>query len=125
MSDTLRLLLALLDIAPEMERLLRAEWPRFRDEEELQPAPIPGVTLVAWQPDTTVAPTFGQNIYHSRQLERVAGDVEVATVAELTAPVERMRVVDLGTISPEAAAEEAPAPEEPGFFRRMIKTIGF
>jgi Alpha/beta hydrolase of unknown function (DUF900) len=32
MSDTLRLLLALLDIAPEMERLLGAEWPRFRDE---------------------------------------------------------------------------------------------
>jgi esterase/lipase superfamily enzyme len=32
MSDTLRLLLALLDIAPEMERLLGAEWTRFRDE---------------------------------------------------------------------------------------------
>jgi hypothetical protein len=32
MSDTLRLLLALLDIAPEMKRLLGAEWPRFRDE---------------------------------------------------------------------------------------------
>src|SRR4051812_40011207 len=32
MSDTLRLLLALLDIAPEMKRLLGEEWPRFRDE---------------------------------------------------------------------------------------------
>ena len=32
MSDTLRLLLALLDIAPELEQLLGAEWPRFRDE---------------------------------------------------------------------------------------------
>lgn len=59
------------------------------------------------------------------RLERVNGDVEVATVAELTAPVERMRVVDLGTISPEAVAEEAPPPEEPGFFRRMMQKIGF
>jgi esterase/lipase superfamily enzyme len=32
MSDTLRLLLALLDIAPDMQRLLGAEWPRLRDE---------------------------------------------------------------------------------------------
>jgi hypothetical protein len=32
MSDTLRLLLALLDIAPEMERLLGVEWSRLRDE---------------------------------------------------------------------------------------------
>ena len=32
MSDTIRLLLALLDIAPEMERLLGAEWPLVRDE---------------------------------------------------------------------------------------------
>ncbi|MER9702216.1 alpha/beta hydrolase [Mesorhizobium sp. M0146] len=32
MSETLRLLLALLDIAPEMKRLLKAEWPTFRDE---------------------------------------------------------------------------------------------
>jgi hypothetical protein len=32
MSDTLRLLLALLDIAPEMNRMLGREWPRFRDE---------------------------------------------------------------------------------------------
>jgi esterase/lipase superfamily enzyme len=32
MSDTLRMLLALLDIAPEMERLLGAKWPFFRDQ---------------------------------------------------------------------------------------------
>ena len=32
MSDTLRLLLALLDIAPEMEMLLGEKWLRFRDE---------------------------------------------------------------------------------------------
>src|SRR6476660_242467 len=32
MSDTLRLLLALLDIAPEMEMLLGEQWLRFRDE---------------------------------------------------------------------------------------------
>lgn len=59
------------------------------------------------------------------RLERVSGDVDVASVAELTAPVERMRVVDLGVISPEAAAEAAPPPEEPGFFKRMIRKIGF
>jgi len=59
------------------------------------------------------------------RLERVSGDVDVASVAELTAPVERMRVVDLGVITPEAAAETAPPPEEPGFFKRMIRKIGF
>ncbi|SEP45294.1 Esterase/lipase superfamily enzyme [Rhodospirillales bacterium URHD0017] len=32
MSDTLRLLLALLELAPQLERLFGAEWPRFRDD---------------------------------------------------------------------------------------------
>lgn len=58
-------------------------------------------------------------------LQRVSGDVDVATVAELTTPVERTRVVDLGVISAEAADAPTAPPEEPGFFRRMIKKIGF
>jgi len=58
------------------------------------------------------------------RLERVSGDVDVASVDELTAPVSRTRVVDLGSISAEAAAEQAPAIEEPGFFRRMMNKVG-
>lgn len=59
------------------------------------------------------------------RLERVAGDVEVASVEELTAPVSRTRLVDLGTISEAAAAEPAEPPEEPGFVRRLLNRIGF
>ena len=44
--------------------------------------------------------------------------------AELAAPVAKTRVIDLGTISPEAAAEKAPDVETPGFFRRMMNKVG-
>lgn len=60
----------------------------------------------------------------SDRLLRVAGDVASASVAELAAPVAKTRVIDLGTISPEAAAEKAPAVEEPGLFRRMMNKVG-
>lgn len=58
------------------------------------------------------------------QLERVAGDVELASVEELTLPASKMRMVDLGSIGEDGAAETLPPPEEPGFFRRMLNRIG-
>ena len=60
------------------------------------------------------------------KLERVAGAVEVGDLAELSAPQSRTRIIDFGTISDEAAAQPAPAPEteKPGFFRRMMNWVG-
>jgi len=57
-------------------------------------------------------------------LERVSGDVELASVEELTMPVSKMRMVDLGSIGEDGAAEPLPPPEEPGFLRRMLNRIG-
>lgn len=60
----------------------------------------------------------------SDRLLRVAGDIAPASVDELAAPVAKTRVIDLGTISPEAAAEKAPAVEEPGLVRRIMNKVG-
>lgn len=56
-------------------------------------------------------------------LASVKGDVDVGTVAELTAPVARTQVVDLGSLG----AEDQPLPppvSEKGFFGRMMETLG-
>lgn len=58
------------------------------------------------------------------RLLRVAGDIAPASIAELAAPVANTRVIDLGTISPEAAAQKAPAVEEPGLLKRMMNKVG-
>jgi outer membrane protein assembly factor BamE len=58
------------------------------------------------------------------KLERVSGDVDEASVAELTTPVARTQVVDLGSVQ----AGEKPLPsteEQPGFFHRMWSWFGF
>lgn len=59
------------------------------------------------------------------RLERVGGDVVVGDAAELTAPVNRNRLVDLGSLSPEEAAKPLPPREEPGYFRRFMDMLGF
>jgi outer membrane protein assembly factor BamE len=56
-------------------------------------------------------------------LERVAGDVEVATAADLTAPANRTRLVDLGSL--EAAGVPLPVPEESSYFSRLRDWVGF
>lgn len=56
-------------------------------------------------------------------LAKVDGDVGVAEVAELTAPVARGRVVDLGSIPESGVA--MPPPEEPSYYRRFMDMIGF
>jgi outer membrane protein assembly factor BamE len=58
------------------------------------------------------------------RLERVAGDVDGAADDELNAPVSKARLVDLGSLSAEAAEQPLPV-EEPGFFRRMMNKVGF
>lgn len=57
-------------------------------------------------------------------LQRVDGDVEVASTSELTAPAVRSRVVDLGTI-PEGAAADLPPPEAPSYYRQFMDWLGW
>jgi len=56
-------------------------------------------------------------------LERVGGDVDVAAVADLTAPAARTRLVDLGSVAEGGAP--MPPPEQPGYFRRLLDWVGF
>jgi len=57
-------------------------------------------------------------------LQRVDGNVDVATVDELTSPRANSRVVDLGSV-PEDKVGVLPEPEKPGYFRRFMDMIGF
>jgi outer membrane protein assembly factor BamE len=59
------------------------------------------------------------------RLERVGGDVDVASTEELTTPVSKSRLVDLGSLSGEAADKSLPPREEPGWFRRFMNMFGF
>ena len=56
------------------------------------------------------------------RLEKVSGDVEVAQASDLTAPVARNQVVDLGSIP--ADGKPLPKPEERGFFGKYLEKIG-
>ena len=58
-------------------------------------------------------------------LDHVSGDVESADVGESSAPVAKSRVVDLGSLSGEAADTPLPPREEPSYFRRFIDMMGF
>jgi len=58
------------------------------------------------------------------RLERVDGDVEVAAVGDLTAPVARNRLIDLGAMPADAAGQPLPPREEPGYFRRLMNLLG-
>jgi len=59
------------------------------------------------------------------RLERVGGDVAVAEVVDLTAPVAKTRLVDLGSLTGEAANKPLPPREEPSYFRRTMDMFGF
>ena len=58
-------------------------------------------------------------------LERASGDVDVATVADLTVPTARTRLVDLGSLGDAGVNTQMPAPEGPGYFRRFFDWVGF
>lgn len=57
------------------------------------------------------------------RLASVKGDVDVGTVAELTAPVAQTRVVDLGSLGAEAQPLPPPVNEK-GLWGRMMETLG-
>ncbi|UCV14369.1 outer membrane protein assembly factor BamE [Quatrionicoccus australiensis] len=59
------------------------------------------------------------------RLERVAGDVEVASVEDLTTPQNKSRLVDLGSISGDAADVPLPPREPPSLYRRFMNAMGF
>lgn len=59
------------------------------------------------------------------RLERVGGDVAVAAAEELTAPVAKTRVIELGALSGEAADKPLPPREQPGLYRRFMDMLGF
>jgi outer membrane protein assembly factor BamE len=60
----------------------------------------------------------------ANRLERVAGDVEVGGVSDLTAPVASTRVVDLGEVPADAAGKPLPPVEERSYYRRFMDMIG-
>ncbi|MBS1143103.1 MAG: outer membrane protein assembly factor BamE [Proteobacteria bacterium] len=59
------------------------------------------------------------------RLARVEGDVAEGDPGTLSAPSNKSRVVDLGSISPEEADKPLPPREPPSFFRRMMNMFGF
>lgn len=67
------------------------------------------------------------SVYFDKEnlLERVGGDTDVAGVSELVAPAARTRLVDLGSLGEGANAVQMPAPEGPGYFRRLLDWVGF
>ena len=58
------------------------------------------------------------------RLEKVAGDVELGQTSELTGPVAKTQVIDLGSMA-DAEGKPLPPPDEKGFFGRMMDKIGF
>ena len=59
------------------------------------------------------------------RLERVGGDVDLASVDDLTMPQAKSRLVDLGTLTGEDADKPLPPRVEPSFFRRFMDMFGF
>lgn len=59
------------------------------------------------------------------KLLRVDGDTAVADAGELNAPTNKSRLVDLGTLSGEAADTPLPPRQPPSFFRRIMDSLGF
>lgn len=67
------------------------------------------------------------SVYFDKEgrLERVAGDVEVGQASELTAPVARNQVVDLGSLPVDGSGAPLPPPEDKkGFFGSLMEKIG-
>jgi outer membrane protein assembly factor BamE len=59
------------------------------------------------------------------RLERVSGDVELGQAAELTGPVAKTQVIDLGSLAADAEGKPLPPPDDKGFFGRMMDKVGF
>ena len=59
------------------------------------------------------------------RLERVNGDVAEGDSGELNAPVNKSRLVDLGSLTPEQADTPLPPRQQPSYFRRFMDMMGF
>ena len=59
------------------------------------------------------------------KLQRVEGDIAAGDVNELNAPVNKSRLVDLGSLSGEAADTPLPPREQPSLYRRLMDMLGF
>jgi outer membrane protein assembly factor BamE len=57
------------------------------------------------------------------RLERVTGDVDPGQVNDLTGPVAKTQVIDLGSL-PAGESKPLPPPEEKGFFGGLLEKIG-
>ncbi|UCV19917.1 outer membrane protein assembly factor BamE [Ferribacterium limneticum] len=58
-------------------------------------------------------------------LERVEGDIAEGESGELNAPLNKSRLVDLGSLSAEQADKPLPPREPPGYYRRFMDMMGF
>lgn len=58
-------------------------------------------------------------------LERVEGDIAEGESGELNAPLNKSRLVDLGSLSPEQADKPLPPREQPSYYRRFMDMMGF
>jgi outer membrane protein assembly factor BamE len=59
------------------------------------------------------------------RLERVSGDIAADASGEIAAPVNKSRLVDLGSLPPELADKPLPPREPPSYYRRFMDTLGF
>ncbi|WP_153131535.1 outer membrane protein assembly factor BamE [Dechloromonas hortensis] len=59
------------------------------------------------------------------RLERVGGDVDTATVEDLTVPQMKTRLVDLGSLSGEDAEKPLPPRQEPSYYQKLMDMMGF
>ena len=56
------------------------------------------------------------------KLIRVSGDVAAASAEDATQPASKMQELDLGSIGPDGTVP--PAPDERGFFGRILENVG-
>lgn len=59
------------------------------------------------------------------KLQRTEGDVAAGDSNELNAPANKSRLVDLGSLTGEAADTPLPPREPPSLYRRFMDTLGF
>lgn len=59
------------------------------------------------------------------RLASVRGDIAEGDAGELNAPLNKSRLVDLGSLSPEQADKPLPQREPPSYFRRFMDMMGF
>ena len=77
--------------------------------------------------DGRASPAAGVEFFFGQDglLERVSGAVEVAQVSDLTIPVAKTQVIDLGTLPADGSGAALPPVEDKGFFGSLLERVGF